>query len=146
MAGPGKFPPRQRVAHAEDLANITFVNDMAEIDVPVDALDVLPLKNDERCDSPRLHHLMGAIRHHGYCSVEPVIVRLGRRGRWVVVDGGHRLTAARRVAKEFFANLFGRKVRYIHFLLYRTPLSESRLGEPEPQEPVSHQPETRTDP
>jgi len=58
-------------------------------------------------------------------------VRLGRRGRWVIVDGGHRVTAARRVSKEFLTNLFGAKVKTIHFLLYKTPLTNTRLDEPE---------------
>lgn len=124
-----RFPARQRVARTEDLDKIVFVDDMAEVDVPVEALDVLPLKNDERSDSARLRQLMHAMRFNGYSSVEPVIVRVGRRGRWVVVDGGHRLTAARRVAGEFFTNLFGRKVGDIHFLVYRTPLSQGAAGE-----------------
>lgn len=123
-----RFPPRQRVTRAEDLDKIVFVDDMAEVDVPVDALDILPLKNAERSDSARLRKLMHTIRFHGYSSVEPVIVRVGRQGRWVVVDGGHRLTAARRVAGEFFTNLFGRKVGDIHFLVYRTPLSQAAAG------------------
>ncbi len=135
-----RFPARQRVERPEDLEKIVFVDDMAEIDVPIEALDLLPLKNAERSDSPRLRRVMRSIRHKGYTSFEPVIVRLGRRGRWVVVDGGHRLTAARRVAKEFFANLFGRKVRYIHFLLYRTPLSDSLLDEDEAEAPQDASP------
>jgi hypothetical protein len=49
----------------------------------------------------------------------------------VVHDGGHRLTAARRVAHELLANLFGRKVRFVRFFLFKTPLSNSRIGEPE---------------
>ena len=49
----------------------------------------------------------------------------------MVHDGGHRLTAARRVAHELLANLFGRKVRYVRFFLFKTPLSNSRIGEPE---------------
>jgi hypothetical protein len=74
---------------------------------------------------------MRSIRRDGYNNAVPIIVRLGRRGRWVIVDGGHRLTAARRVSRELLTNLFGRKVKTIHFLLYRTPLTNSRLNEPE---------------
>ena len=81
----------------------------------------LPFKNEARGDSVRLDEVMRSIRRDGYNNAEPIVVRLGRRGRWVIVDGGHRLTAARRVSKELFTNLFGAKVRTISFLLYRTP-------------------------
>lgn len=138
-----RFPARQRVERPEDLEKIIFVDDMAEIDVPIGAVDLLPLKNAERCDSPRLRRVMRSIRHKGYSSFDPVIVRLGRRGRWVVVDGGHRLTAARHVAKEVIANLFGPKVRYIHFLLYRTPLSETLLDEDESPAKAPRPPDAR---
>ena len=37
---PRRFPPAQRVEKAEDLAKINFVEDMAEVDVPVGALDI----------------------------------------------------------------------------------------------------------
>lgn len=104
---------------------IVFVEDMAAIDVAVENLDMVPLKNHERGDSPRLKKLVWAIRLNGYNSLNPVIVRLGRRGRWVVVDGGHRLTAAKKVAGEWWSNLFSKKVHVIHFILFRTPLSET---------------------
>ena len=130
-----KHPDMQRVESAEDFADIQFVDDMAEIEVPVEKIDCLPLKNEDRVDSERLNKVVRQIRWHGYNSVEPVIVRLGRRGRWVIVDGGHRVTAARKVSREFFTNLFTRKVQNIHFLLYRTPLSETRLNEPEDDQP-----------
>lgn len=121
-----RFPHPQRITCADDLNRIQFVEDMAEIEVPIEHLDVLPLKNEDRCDSRRLYEVERAIRDQGYDNLEPVVVRLGRRGRWVIVDGGHRVTAARKVSKEFFTNLFGPKVRSIYFLLFRTPLSNSR--------------------
>ena len=130
-----KWPDTQRVTTAEDLKHIQFVDDMAEIEVPVDSLDCLPFKNEERSDGERLRDVERRIRRYGYNNLDPVIVRLGRRGRWVIVNGGHRVTAARRVAKDFWANLFGRKVRSIHFILFRTPLSNTRLDhemEPDP--------------
>jgi hypothetical protein len=125
------IPGVQWVESAEDLNRVEFYQDMAQIEVPAWALDTLPFKNEERGDSDRLASVMRSIRRHGYESASPIIVRLGRRGRWVIVDGGHRLTAARRVSKEFFANLFGRKVKTVQFLLYKTPLTNSRLDEPE---------------
>ncbi len=129
------IPGVQRVESAADLDRVQFYNDMAQIEVPAWALDKLPFKNEERGNSERLESVMRSIRRHGYESASPIIVRLGRRGRWVVVDGGHRLTAARRVAHEFFTNIFGAKVRSVQFLLYRTPLTNSRLGEPEENVP-----------
>ena len=122
-----KWPDIQRVTGVDDFDKIEFVDDMAMIEVPVECLDNLPFKNADRSKSARLRAVERAIRVRGYDSLQPVIARLGRRGRWVIVDGGHRVTAARRVSKEFFTNLFGRKVRNLHFLLYRTPLSNTRL-------------------
>lgn len=126
-----KWPDIQRVLSADDFDKIEFVEDMAMIEVPVERLDNLPFKNADRSNSMRLRAVERAIRVRGYDSLQPVIARLGRRGRWVIVDGGHRVTAAKRVSKEFFTNLFGKKVRNLHFLLYRTPLSNTRLDEPE---------------
>ena len=125
------IPGVQWVESAADLDHVVFYEDMAEIEVPVSALGKLPFKNEDRGDSERLELVMRSIRRDGYNNAEAIVVRLGRRGRWVIVDGGHRLTAARRVSKEFFTNLFGRKVKTIHFLLYRTPLTNTRLDEPE---------------
>ncbi|MEM8976554.1 MAG: ParB N-terminal domain-containing protein [Pseudomonadota bacterium] len=130
-----KWPDIQRVTSADDFEKIQFVEDMAMIEVPVECLDNLPFKNADRSKSARLRAVEKAIRIRGYDSLQPIIVRLGRRGRWVIVDGGHRVTAARRVAKEFFTNLFGKKVRNLHFLLYQTPLSNTRLDDPEDPDP-----------
>jgi ParB-like nuclease domain len=125
------IPGVQWVETPADLEHVEFYEDMAEIEVPVAALNKLPFKNEDRGDSVRLDTVMRSIRRDGYNNAEPIIVRLGRRGRWVIVDGGHRLTAARRVSREILTNLFGRKVKTIHFLLYKTPLTNSRLNEPE---------------
>lgn len=131
--GREKRPGVQQVTCREDLAKIRFVDNVAEVEVPIGALDILPLKNEDRSGSARLRHVEQAIRREGYNNLEPVVVRIGRRGRWVVVNGGHRLTAARRIAKEFWTNLLRRKVRSICFLVYRTPLSDV-LAAPTPHE------------
>lgn len=136
-----RWPNVQRVTKAEDLETIRFVDDMAEIEVPIECLDLLPFKNEDRSDSDRLRAVERRIRNNGYNNFEPVIVRLGRRGRWVIVNGGHRVTAARNISKEFFTNLFGQKVRRINFLLFRTPLSNTLIdvpvGEEQPNPPSS---------
>src|SRR5271169_2257824 len=100
--GKTPIPGVQWVESAADLDRIEFYDEMAEIEVPVSALDRLPFKNEDRGESVRLDVVMRSIRRHGYNNSVPVIVRLGRRGRWVIVDGGHRVTAARRVSGEFF--------------------------------------------
>ncbi len=117
-------PSHRRVTSVEDLRHVTFVDDWAEVDVPVEALDHLPLVNADRLDSPRLRALMRSMRRFGYTSVKPIVARLGRKGRWVVLDGGHRITAARRVSREFWTNLFHKKVRMLQFQLLRTPHSK----------------------
>lgn len=117
----------------DDIPKIPYVNDMALVEVPVDLLDEVPLKNHERSESERLLRLERSIRSHGYSSIQPVIARVGRKGRWVVIDGGHRITAARKVAREFWTNLLGPKVRTVTFLLFKTDVSYARyMGVPSP--------------
>ena len=118
----------QRISCADDLENLRFFNDMAAVEVPIELLGVLPLKNEARGNSERLEHVEEAIRRDGFDCLEPIVVRIGRRGRWVIENGGHRITAARSVSQEFWTNLWRQKVRYLYFLVYRTPISNSRPG------------------
>lgn len=120
----------QWVNNTRDLDSIVFTDDVARIQVPIEAVKRLPFKNEDRGDSDRLKTVIRSIRQNGYNNFDPIIVRIGRRGRWVIVDGGHRLTAAQIVAREFWANLFRKKVHSIYFLLFRTPLSNTRIDEP----------------
>lgn len=128
---PDKLPGIQRVESVEDLANVVFVDDLAEIEVPVEAFDNLPLTNHHRADSDRLTRVTNSIRWHGYDNFDRITARLGRRGRLSIVNGGHRLTAARRVAKEWLPNLFKKKVTTIQMLLFRTRNSGTLVGLPE---------------
>jgi sugar lactone lactonase YvrE len=64
----------------------------------------------------------------------PTDAAVGPDGRIFVADGYgnarvHRFSAAG--AHELVANLFGRKVRFVRFFLFKTPLSNSRIDEPE---------------
>ena len=128
----GSRPPRIfRIRTEEDLDRIPFQNGMAAVEVPAELLDKLDLKNDERGDSLRLRALERSIRDQGFQPVEPITARIGRKGRWVVVDGGHRLTAARHVMGEFWANLFGRRVKRFYFILFTNPDSWSTVGVPD---------------
>ncbi|MEO1264385.1 MAG: ParB N-terminal domain-containing protein [Pseudomonadota bacterium] len=139
MAGK-KYPGVQRVETEDDLRNVVFVDDMAEIEIPIAAFDTLPLTNAERIDSDRLRRVEASIRAHGYDNFDRIVARMGRRGRLSIVNGGHRLTAARNVARQFWPNLFGEKVRTIHMFVFRTANSETMIGVPDgaPEPPVSH--------
>jgi len=123
--------PVFRVRCEADLDRIPFVDGMAAVEVPAELLDKLDLKHAERGNSDRLRALERAIRERGYRPVAPVTARIGRRGRWVVVDGGHRLTAARHVMREFWSNLFRRKVDSVYFVLFLDPRSWSKTQPPE---------------
>lgn len=107
----------------EDLKRIAFKDGVALVETPVELLPFIRFKNDRRERSDRLRRVERSIRNKGFVPIEPIIARIGQKGRWVVVDGGHRLTAARQVSREFWTNLFGRKVYSLYFLLYETPRS-----------------------
>lgn len=129
----------QRIEQREDLNRIAFEDGMAAVEVPVELLDEIDFRNDARTESPRLTRLETAIRSEGFQPVEPIVARIGRKGRWVVIDGGHRLTAARKISGETWANLFGPKVRSLYFLLFTTPQSwiDAPAAETEPSPKAS---------
>ncbi len=132
---PDRPPPRHRAPRVqvlrriEDIERIEYTDGLAAVEVPVALLDELPLVNDARMDGPRLVRLMRSIRAKGFTPSDPVICRIGMKGRWVVVDGGHRLTAAKLIAREFWTNLFGPKIDRIYFLLFTTPGSWRKVRE-----------------
>ena len=107
-------PKLFRIRTEADFDRIPFDNGMAAVEVPAHLLDHIDMRDFDRGDSGRLSALLRSIRSNGYNPVEPIHVRIGRRGRWVVIDGGHRLTAARRVMREWLPNLFGKKVEICH--------------------------------
>ncbi|GMG83495.1 hypothetical protein LNKW23_27080 [Paralimibaculum aggregatum] len=113
-------PKVQYLRSAEDIDRISFQDGLAAVEVPFDLLPALPLSNDERFASPRLARLIRSIRQTGYSSTAPIICRIGMKGRWVVVDGGHRITAARKLGRPCLANLFRRRVGTLYFLLFTT--------------------------
>ena len=121
-----KAPGVFRVRSEEDLEHIPFDRGMAAVEMPADLLERVRFKNDSRGESQRLHDLERSIRDRGYQPVEPIKARIGQNGKWVIVDGGHRLTAARHVLREFWTNLLGRKVRNLYFLLFTTPESNTK--------------------
>ncbi len=131
-----RAPPVQRLREAADLERIRFTDGVAAVMAPAELLEVIRFKNDRREDSPRLRAVETSIRRLGYQARDPIICRIGQKGRWIVVDGGHRLTAARRVARSWWANLFGRKVRDLYFLLFETPRSWRKSGRPEAAGPA----------
>ncbi|MDX2257337.1 MAG: ParB N-terminal domain-containing protein [Hyphomicrobiaceae bacterium] len=120
-------PPLTRIRHPDDIHAIEFVDGVAEVEVPIELIDHVPIKNFERLDSPRLQAVVKSIRQNGYSSLAPIVCRVGALGNWVVMDGGHRITAARLVAREVLTNLWGQKVGDLTFILYQTPMSYSKL-------------------
>ena len=126
--GSKRAPSVQYIRRRGDLRRIRFQDGVALVEVPVELLRYIRFKNDKREGGERLRRVERSIRDQGYVPLEPIIARIGQKGRWVVVDGGHRLTAARRVAGEFWANLFGQKVRTLYFLLYETPRSWRKVS------------------
>ncbi|MEM6905019.1 MAG: ParB N-terminal domain-containing protein [Pseudomonadota bacterium] len=112
-----------RVREVADLERIPFRDGVAAVEVPAELLDELRFKNEVREDSARLRAVEASIRNRGFVPVDPIVARIGRKGKWVVVNGGHRLTAIRHVMRDWWANLFGRKVRTVYFLLYADDLS-----------------------
>lgn len=127
-------PPLTRITRREDLAEITFVDDVAEVEVPVHLIGILPLKHHERLDSPRLDAVVRSIRRQGYSSLAPIVCKIGARGRWVVMDGGHRLTALRMVSRSLWTRLFRRDLGDVTFVLYRTDRSDTKPGSSGPQD------------
>lgn len=124
-----KKPPKlNRIRSVDDLSKIEFVDGIAEVEVPVELLDSLPLKHDERNESPRLDAVMRSIKAKGYSSLDPIVCRIGALGRWVVIDGGHRLTAAQRVAKSFWNVLLKRDLGDVTFILFETESSYTKLA------------------
>lgn len=119
-----------RVQTEEDLDRIPFENGMAAVEIPARLLDHIELRNDFRGDSQRLDSLVKSIRSKGFQPIEPITARIGRKGRWVVINGGHRLTAARRVMGEWWSNLFGPRVESFYFILFTNPDSWADVGKP----------------
>ena len=120
-------PAIQRIATPEDLERLTFTDGVAAVMAPVAMLDHISFKNDQREDSPRLARLERSIMQRGYVPLDPIIARIGQKGKWVVVDGGHRLTAARRISGSWWRNLFSKKVGDLYFLLFTGPRSWSKV-------------------
>jgi hypothetical protein len=120
-----------RVRDEADFQHIPFQNGMAAVEVPARLLDCIPMRDYERGDSPRLRAMIRSIRNKGFRPTEPIQVRIGRKGRWVVVDGGHRMTAARRVMRNLWDRLMGRRIESFYFVLFLTPESWSKVGVPD---------------
>lgn len=111
-------PPARLIRSLDDLKTLDFVDGVAEVDVPIELVDQLPLIGEERPDTERLRRLVEIIRRDGYGGGPRIVIQLDHAGNWSIIDGGHRVTAARQVAREFWPNLFGRKVTTLQFVLY----------------------------
>lgn len=119
-----------RVRNNNDLAHIPFQDGAALVELPSSLLSKVRFKNDQRCDDDRLHALERSMRGKGYIPFDSVVTRIGQKGNRVIVDGGHRLTAARHIMREFCSSLFGPKVRNLYFLLSETKRSNAKPSGP----------------
>lgn len=135
------LPRIQFLRRAEDIDRIEFTDGLAAVEVPFSLIDALPLSNEVRQFGPRLEAVMHSIRRNGFRPTQPIICRVGMKGRWVVVDGGHRITAARIVGREWWANLFGPRVLTLYFLLFTTPGSWSKLRAVAPELDIGKPPD-----
>jgi hypothetical protein len=122
-----RAPRIQYVCRVEDIDRIEFTDGLAAVMVAAPLLDELPLVGEHRAESEKLARLRRSIRVRGFVPTDPIICRVGMKGRWVVVDGGHRITAARQVMRETWCNLWGPKVAELYFLLFTTPGSWKKL-------------------
>lgn len=123
-------PETYRFREPGDLGRIPFVDGLASVEVPVEFIADLPIRDFERGNSARLGAIETSIRNNGWQPLDPIIVRIGRKGRWVVVDGGHRLTAILRLRRGLLGRLFGPKIGSIYFVLFLTPDSWATVGGP----------------
>jgi len=115
------------VRRIEDISQITFVDDLAAVEVEPQVLDDLPLVNDRRGAGPRLSAITKSIRQNGYRPSQPIICRIGMKGRWVVVDGGHRITAVRKLLRRPCVWFLRPRIGPLYFLLFTTPGSWSKV-------------------
>jgi ParB-like nuclease domain. len=106
-----------RIKSIRDLKKLDFRQGYAIVEIDIEDLHHFQVINGARAESPRLQRVCEAIRDEGYNNLDPIMARLTPSGKIYVEDGGHRLTAAYQVNREFLTNLFGNKVDVITFLL-----------------------------
>ncbi len=110
-----------------DIEDLEFIDGLAELRIPAKLLGKRPLKNHERGNRAGLCILLRPICVNSYSSIEPIVVRIGRRGRWVIVDSGHRLTTGTPVAGVIWTNLFSKKVSPVIFHVYETQVFAHKI-------------------
>jgi hypothetical protein len=129
-------PRTQRVVSADEIGRIDFdAEGLAAVMVPAKLLPAIAFKNDRREPSPRLEAVERSIRLRGYDPTEPIVARVGQKGKWVVVDGGHRLTAVRRILGCWWRRVTSRPIGDLYFLLFLTPRSFAKRGPRGPYAP-----------
>lgn len=119
----GRAPDTQVMREKRDLARIVFTDGVAVVETPVALLNHIKFKNDVRGPGPRLDAVRRSIQSRGYIPTDPIVARIGQRGRWIIVDGGHRLTALRGALRSFWARLLGPPGGMVYFILYETERS-----------------------
>lgn len=107
-----------RIRSAEDLDNITFENGVAALEVPIELLPKIRFKNHRRQPSARLDAVKRSIRNHGWSPLEPIVARRSKKGKWVIMDGGHRVTALSEFLGGLAYRLFGARFCPVSGSLY----------------------------
>lgn len=107
-----------RIRRAEDLDSIVFEDGVAALEVPIELLPRIRLKNHRRQPSDRLDAVKRSIRAKGWSPMEPIVARLSRKGKWVILDGGHRITALREFLNSLACRWFGVRLCAVSGSLY----------------------------
>lgn len=117
----GNVGPIQQIRKKSDLKAIRFHDGVAALEIPFLVVKRLKIRGGARPRSERVERLVQSMREKGYVPFDPIVCRITRKGKLHVIDGGHRLTAAGIVDREFWANLFSRKVRTVYFMVFQAP-------------------------
>lgn len=108
----------QRIRRAEDLDKIIFEDGVAALEVPIALLPRIRFKNHVRQPSARLDAVKRSIRNRGWSPLEPIVARRTRKGKWLILDGGHRVTALRDLLQSLACRWFGLRRRPVSGALY----------------------------
>lgn len=92
--------PIQLLRTRHDLRTIAYTDGIATVMIDAPLLQYVRFKNAKRHDPARLRRLREQIATRGYVPTTPVICRIGQKGKWIVVDGGHRLTALHQLYRK----------------------------------------------
>jgi hypothetical protein len=124
--------PLQHLARKGDLKRVAFTDGLAMVSLDAPLVLDLRLKNAQRHDEARLALLRRSIARRGYAGDTPIVCRIGQKGKWVVIDGGHRLTAVRQLQEgRLWYRLARRAWRLGRNVPWLAPAVRWLFGEPD---------------